>query len=109
MFSAIDKLWETIILSMTFTLAVHLFKCSRRHLSTQWRDPGHGSVKILHSFNIVTACCVPGTVPGIRNVAVRETDQTVHPSAWRARINLLVKLVVGFRRGHMLQGKQDVK
>lgn len=66
-------------------------------------------MKVLHSFNVVTACCVPGSVPGIRNAAVRETDQTVHPSVWRARINLLVKLVVVFRRGPVLQGKQDVK
>lgn len=46
---------------------------------------------------------------GIRNAAVRETDQTEHPSAWRVRINLLVKLVIGFRRGRVLQGKRDVK
>lgn len=46
---------------------------------------------------------------GIRNTAVRDTDQTVHPSAWRVRINVLVKPVVGFRRGHVLQGQRDVK
>ena len=43
---------------------------------------------------------------GIRNAAVRETDQT---SAWKVRINLLVKLVIRFRRGRVLQGKRDVK
>lgn len=88
-----------------------MFKCSRRPLSTQRRYPGHGSVKMLRSFNVVDCllCFQALSQAGIRNAAVRETDQTVHPSAWRVRINLLVKLVIGFRRGRVLQGKRDVK